>query len=267
MAVAAAAATHTWTLVWSDEFDGPAGTAPDASRWTLASGLPPDGAQSWNCATGESGHGCDPAKPNVQLDGQGHLAIVARHATAAPNGVTGGRLKTAKADDSAALFSTQYGRVEARVALPAGPGNQGVWPAFWLLGDDIAKVNWPASGEIDVMEYIGAKNATQVYATLHGPGYDQPGIGVRATVAAGLGGFHTYGMLWTKDAIQFYLDDPANVYGTVRTQDLKAGQSWVFDHPFYLILDLNMGGGFPGNVDASTQYPRTMLVDYVRVYR
>ena len=256
-----------WQMLWNDEFEGPAGSAPEASKWTLSQGLPPDGAQSYNCLFGQRDHGCDPAQPNVALDGQGHLAIVVRAAKDAPNGITGGRLKTATADDSRILFSTQYGRIEARIAVPAGEGNQGAWPAFWMLGNDIAKVGWPACGEIDIMEYIGAKDPTETWATLHGPGYANEGIGVRAKRPEGWAGFHVYGMLWSKDLIQFYVDDPAQVFGTLRASDLKAGQTWPFNAPEYLLLDLNMGGDFPGKVDATTRYPQTMLVDWVRVYR
>ncbi len=264
--VVAGPAKH-WQMVWHDEFDGPAGSVPDETKWTLSGGVPPDGAQSYNCLTGETDHGCDPSRPNVSLDGQGHLLLVARAAKDAPHGVTGGRLKTASADDKKILFSQQYGRIEARIAVPAGEGNQGAWPAFWMLGNNIAQVGWPACGEIDIMEYIGKKDPTQAWATLHGPGYAHEGIGARANQAEGWSGYHVYGMLWSRDVIQFYVDDPAKVYGTLRAIDLKEGQSWPFNAPEYILLDLNMGGPFPGNVDATTMYPQTMLVDWVRAYR
>ncbi len=266
-AALAASPEKQWRMVWHDEFDGPAGSVPDPAKWTLSGGVPPDGAQSYNCLSGQADHGCDPARPNVSLDGAGHLQLVARAAKDAPNGVTGGRLKTASADDSKMLFSQQYGRIEARIAVPAGEGNQGAWPAFWMLGNNIAQVGWPASGEIDIMEYIGKKDLTQAWATLHGPGYAHEGIGVRANRAEGWSGYHVYGMIWSKDVIQFYVDDPAKIYGTLRASDLKDGQTWPFNAPEYLLLDLNMGGPFPGNVDASTKYPQTMLVDWVRVYQ
>ena len=256
-----------WTMVWSDEFSGTAGSLPDAASWTFAQGLTPDGAQSYNCLPQQTTNGCDPKQPNVYLDGQGHLAIVARAATGAPNGMTTGRIQTATSDDTKMLVSAEYGRIEASIAVPADAGNQGVWPAFWMLGSNIHAVGWPASGEIDVMEYIGKKDLTEIYATLHGPGYAQPGLGVRKSSAPGWGGFHTYGMIWSKDQIQFYIDDPSNIYGTFTASQLAAGQSWPFNQPFYLLLDLNVGGGFPGNVDATTTYPQTMLVDYVRIYK
>ena len=123
-----------WKLVWSDEFNGPAGSAPDPKFWAFDSGLPPDTGQAYNCDRIETTNGCDPAHPNVYLDGRGHLVFVARHADGAPNRMTTGRIRTAAQGDRQMLFSTQYGRIEARMTLPAGPGNQGAWPAFWMLG-------------------------------------------------------------------------------------------------------------------------------------
>ncbi len=265
-----------WSLAWSDEFDGVAGAAPDARWWGFDYGLPPDKGQAYDCGLGQATDGCDPKEPNVSLDGAGHLVLEARRAAGAPNGVTTGRIRTtAGTETSRVLYSTKYGRVEARMWLPKGGGQQGVWPAFWMLGTNIGEVGWPASGEIDVMEYIGAKNLTQIYGTLHGPGYKGMGIGVRATRAAGWGGWHTYGVLWSPDEVKFYVDDPGKVYGTVTKAEVLASKpqegtgvpKWPFDQPFYIILDLNMGGPFPGNVDATTTYPQRVLVDWVRVYR
>jgi beta-glucanase (GH16 family) len=126
----ATAQTQDWTLIWSDEFSGTAGAAPNPANWTLQQGLTPDGAQSYNCLYGQSTNGCNPAQPNLSLDGNGNLAIVARAAAAAPNGVTTGRLFTTNTNNTTDLFSTRYGRIEAGITLPAGSGNQGVWPAF-----------------------------------------------------------------------------------------------------------------------------------------
>jgi beta-glucanase (GH16 family) len=271
-----AQSASSWQLVWSDEFNGPAGSAPNPQNWTLTQGLTPDGAQSYNCLFGQTTNGCDPSNPNVYLDGNGNLAIVARSAAAAPNGVTTGRISsTSGTNNSTILFGTQYGRVEAGMTLPAGTGNQGVWPAFWMLGNNISSINWPSCGEMDIMEYIGAANPTQVYGTLHGQGYGNDGLGVRATNTAGFGGYHVFGMIWSPNQVQFYVDDITNIYGTISTADLMANQSWVngglaawpFNNPFFLILDLNMGGPFPGNVSSATIYPQTLLVDYVRVYQ
>ena len=277
LALHASAQTSTdWQLVWSDEFNGPAGSAPNSQYWTLQQGLTPDGAQSYNCLYGQTTNGCDPNNPNVYLDGNGNLAIVARAAAAAPNGVTTGRLSTTSGtNNSTILFGTQYGRIEAGMTLPAGSGNQGVWPAFWMLGDNISSINWPGSGEIDIMEYIGAANPTKIYGTLHGQGYANEGLGLQATNSAGWSGYHIFGIIWSPNSVQFYVDDISNVYATLTPADLMANQSWVngglaawpFNNPFFIILDLNMGGPFPGNVSRATTYPQTLLVDYVRVYK
>jgi beta-glucanase (GH16 family) len=271
-----AAGESMWQLVWSDEFTGAAGSAPNPAYWTLDSGLTPDGAQSFNCTTEETGNGCDPSNPNVYLDGDGHLAIVARAASGAPNGVTTGRLLTAAGNnDQTILVGTEYGRIEASINLPTGPGNQGVWPAFWMLGNNISSINWPSCGEIDIMEYIGNANPAQIYSTLHGQGYANEGLGVRGTNASGWSGFHTYGVIWSPNRISFYIDSVTNVIGALSADEILGSGPWVnagltawpFNNPSFLILDLNMGGPFPGNVNSSTIYPQTMLVDYVRIYQ
>jgi beta-glucanase (GH16 family) len=265
-----------WQLIWSDEFNGTAGSAPNSQYWTLTQGLTPDGAQSYNCLYGQTTNGCNPSSPNVYLDGNGNLAIVARAAAGAPNGVTTGRLSTTSGtNNSTILFGTKYGRIEAGMTLPAGSGNQGVWPAFWMLGNNISAINWPACGEMDIMEYIGAANPTKIYGTLHGEAYANIGLGMQATNTAGWGGYHVFGVIWSPNEVKFYVDSITNIYGTISTADLMANQAWVngglaawpFNNPFFIILDLNMGGPFPGNVSSATTYPQTLLVDYVRVYQ
>ena len=274
-ALSASAQTQDWTLIWSDNFSGPAGSAPNPNNWTLQQGLTPDGAQSYNCLYGQTTNGCNPATPNVYLDGNNHLIIQALAASGAPNGVTSGRLFTSNTANTAFLFSTKYGRIEAQMVLPAGSGNQGVWPAFWMLGTNIASVNWPSCGEMDIMEYIGAANKTQIYSTLHGQNYADTGLGVRDTLSGGWSGTHTFGAIWSPNQISFYVDDISNVYGTISTDDIMADQSWVngglaawpFNDPMFIILDLNMGGPFPGNVSAATTYPQVLQVNYVNVYQ
>lgn|GEM_PF-3051184 len=268
--------TPDWQLVWSDEFSGTAGSPPNPQNWTLTQGLTPDGAQSYNCLFGQATNGCDPNNPNVFLDGNGNLAIVARAAAGAPNGVTTGRLSTtAGSNNSTILFGTQYGRIEAGITLPVNAGNQGVWPAFWMLGNNISSVSWPSSGEIDIMEYIGQRNLTQIFGTIHGQGYADTGLGNRATNPAGWSGYHVFGILWSPNLVQFYVDDISNIYFSITPADLMANQSWLsaglsawpFNNPFFILLDLNMGGPFPGNVSSATTFPQTLLVDYVRVYQ
>jgi trimeric autotransporter adhesin len=271
----AAAQTQDWTLIWSDNFSGPAGSAPNPNNWTLQEGLTPDGAQSYNCLYGQTTNGCNPATPNVYLDGNNHLIIKALAAAGAPNGVTSGRLFTSNTANTSFMFSTQYGRVEAQMVLPAGSGNQGVWPAFWMLGTNIAAINWPSCGEMDIMEYIGAANPTQIYSTLHGQAYADTGLGIRDTLSGGWSGTHIFGAIWSPNQISFYVDEITNIIGTISADDIMADQSWVngglaawpFNNPMFLILDLNMGGPFPGNVSSATTYPQILQVNYVNVYQ
>ena len=264
-----------WRLKWSDEFNGVSGAPPDSRFWGFDQGLPPDHGQNYDCGPGQNSDGCDASHPNVFQDGSGHLVIEARRSADARNGITSGRIRTTIGPESGrVLFSTQFGRVEARLLLPASGGNQGSLAAFWMLGTDIGRVGWPACGEIDVLEYIGARDPSEVYGTLHGPGYAGKGIGVRAHRPEGWQGWHTFGAIWTAEQVRFYVDDPANVYGTVTKAEVLAGQpqeggatmEWPFTHPFFLILNLNMGGPFPGDVDATTVLPQRLLVDWVRVY-
>jgi trimeric autotransporter adhesin len=270
-----AAQTQNWTLIWSDNFAGAAGSAPNPDNWTLQQGLTADGAQSYNCLYGQTTNGCNPATPNVYLDGNNHLIIQALAASGAPNGVTSGRLFTSNTANTSFLFSTQYGRVEAEMVLPAGSGNQGVWPAFWMLGTNISEVNWPSCGEMDIMEYIGAANETQIYSTLHGQPYADTGLGVRDTLTGGWSGTHIFGAIWSPNQISFYVDEITNIIGTISTDDIMANQSWdngglaawPFNNPMFIILDLNMGGPFPGNVSSATTYPQILQVNYVNVYQ
>jgi beta-glucanase (GH16 family) len=160
-----------------------------------------------------------------------------------------------------------YGRVEARLQIPKG---QGIWPAFWMLGNDIFTTNpWPTSGEIDIMENIGkAGEQTKVYGTIHGPGYSGgSGIGrsydVSPTILAD--DFHVYGIEWEPTAIRWYLD--GFNYFTATDQMIPSGADWVFDHPFFIIMNLAVGGNWPGYPDATTVMPQAMKVDYVRVYQ
>jgi beta-glucanase (GH16 family) len=172
---------------------------------------------------------------------------------------TSARLKTL------GRFSQAYGRFEARMKIPYG---QGLWPAFWMMGDDIDKVDWPACGEIDIMENIG-KEPSIVHGTIHGPGYSGgDGIGSSYTLPTGnrfADDFHIFAVEWEPNAIRFYAD--GHLYQTVSKADLPQGRRWVFDHPFFLLMNVAVGGSWPGSPDASTVFPQTMLVDYVRVYR
>jgi len=155
-----------------------------------------------------------------------------------------------------------HGRVEARMRIPSG---QGLWPAFWMVGSKDDMGNWPVSGEIDIMEHIG-KTPRAVYGTLHGPGYyGDKGISKRHNIQAEFAAdFHVFAIDWQADAIRWYVDSVP--FHTVTPSDLR-GNPWVFNHNFYLLLNVAVGGWWPGNPNATTRFPQTMLVDYVRVYR
>jgi beta-glucanase (GH16 family) len=159
----------------------------------------------------------------------------------------------------------KYGRIEARIKLPKG---QGLWPAFWLLGSDFSHLGWPACGEIDIMENIGSE-PSKVHGSLHGPGYSggHPLSGVFTLPDQTRFGddYHVFAIEWEPRAIRFYVD--GTLYETQTPDNVPAGERWVFDHPFYLVLNVAVGGYWPGNPDATTKFPESMLVDYVRVYR
>ena len=235
-------------LIWEDGFDGPAGQLPDPERWAF------DVGTGWGNAQLE--FDTDRAV-NVSLDGEGHLVITAREEEFGGRTYTSGRIKTQD------LFERAYGRFEARIKLPVG---QGIWPAFWLLGADFDQVGWPECGEIDIMEYRGQEPRT-LHGSLHGPGYSGGGaVTARHTLAQGGFhlGFHEFAVEWSETSITWFVDGFA--YSTVTPDDLPPGADWVFDHPFFIILNVAVGGTFVGAPDASTVFPQTMLVDHVRIY-
>jgi beta-glucanase (GH16 family) len=244
----------TWSLTWSDEFGGTNGSLPDSSKWTAETG-----GNGW----GNNELEYYTARPqNAQVQ-DGNLVVTAVHEDyTGPDNVTrhytSARLKTA------GKFAQKYGRFEARIKIPKG---QGMWPAFWMLGDNINTIPWPQCGEVDIMESIGSAPGT-VYGTLHGPGYSgASGISANYVLPnqQQLGDdFHIYAVEWEPNAIRFYIDGV--LYKTRTPADLPAGTQWVYDHPFFIILNVAVGGDWPGSPDATTQFPQTMLVDYVRVY-
>lgn len=236
-------------LVWAEEFDGPAGSVPLATRWGF------DVGTDWGNAQLEY----DTARPtNVSLDGSGHLAITARRESYLGSAYTSGRINTR------GRFETTGGRIEARIQLPTG---RGIWPAFWLLGSDIGTVGWPACGEIDVMEYRGQEPAV-VHGSLHGPGYSGGNARTRAyTLPSGRfdTGFHVFAIEWTSSSITWLVD--GTPYYAATPSSLPSGTRWVFDRPFFILLNVAVGGNYVGPPDAGTVFPQTMLVDYVRVYQ
>lgn len=236
-----------WHLVWSDDFNGPRNAPPDPAKWAYDLG---DGG--WGNRELEV-YTRDPQ--NVFQDGAGHLVIRAIKTDA--GGFISARIKTQ------GKFTIQYGKIEARMRVPYG---QGMWPAFWMLGENIATVSWPKCGEIDVMENIG-KEPFIVHGTVHGPGYSgKNGISSQYALPdsqALSDNFHTYAAEWSPESVRFFLDGHA--YATVTPASLPKGTVWVYDHPFFLLLNLAVGGAWPGNPDESTKFPQNLLVDWVRV--
>ncbi len=233
---------------WQDEFEGPAGQLPDPAKWSFDIGT------NWGNAQLEY----DTNRPeNVSLDGEGHLAITARKESYLGREYTSARIKTQ------GLFEGTRGRFEARIKLPAG---RGIWPAFWLLGSDISTIGWPACGEIDIMEYRGQERSI-VHGSLHGPGYSG-GSALSSALVLPEGGFdddfHIFAIDWDEDGITWYVDDQA--YQTIKPNNLPSGANWVFNEPFFIILNVAVGGRYVGPPDDATTFPQTMLVDWVRAH-
>jgi beta-glucanase (GH16 family) len=249
---------QSWRLVWGDEFDGAQGAGVDRARWGAEIGGSGWGNRELEYYTGD--------RKNAYLDGRGHLVIKAFKETLPPEFkcwygpclYSSARLTTKK------KFARAFGRFEARMKLPFG---QGVWPAFWLLGDDIDSAGWPACGEIDAMENIG-REPSRVHGTIHGPGHSGAnGIGAAYTLPAGrrfADDYHTFAVEWEPGEIRWYVD--GELYEMRRAADLPPGAKWVYDHPFFVILNLAIGGDWPGAPDETTPMPQTMTVDYVRAY-
>jgi beta-glucanase (GH16 family) len=236
-----------WIPVWEDEFEGPAGQLPDPGKWGFDIGT------DWG--NGQLEYDTDRAE-NASLDGNGNLAITAREESYQGRNYTSARMTTEN------KFEPTYGRFEARIKLPVG---NGIWPAFWLLGADFDSVGWPQTGEIDVMEYLGQR-PQEVHGTIHGPGYSASNAISRMYILEGSRfdlDFHRFAVEWDQSQIRWFVDD--SLFHAVDRADVPG--EWVFDHPFYLILNVAVGGAWPGPPDASTRFPQTMLVDWVRVYR
>jgi len=233
-------------LVWEDDFDGPIGQLPDTATWNFDIGT------GW----GNNQLEFDTDRPtNVSLDGQGNLLIIAREESFQGSNYTSARITTAN------KFTRKFGRIEARIQLPWG---QGIWPAFWLLGENFNTVGWPQCGEIDIMEYRGQEPSI-VHATVHGPGYSAGGGVTRSYTLPNSRfdtGFHIFAIEWNENSIDWYVDD--KLYHRVTPDDVNG--AWVFNQPFFIILNVAVGGGYVGPPDATTVFPQTMVIDYVRVY-
>ena len=233
-----------WDLVWQEEFDG---ETLNLDNWTYEIG-----GHGWG--NGEAQHYSDDPK-NLYLE-DGLLIIEALQ-----ENVSGKRYSSARIT-SAGKVEVEYGRIEARIKIPVG---QGLWPAFWMLGNDLDKVGWPFAGEIDIMENVGHEPYT-IHGTVHGPGYfGANGVGAAKRLTGGeqyADDFHIFAIEWEEDQIYWYMDD--QLYAVLTPADVPG--EWVYDHPFYIILNLAVGGEWPGYPDGTTAFPQSMKVDYVRIY-
>ena len=238
-----------WRLVWSDEFNQPDGSAPDSAKWGYDTGGNGWGNKELEYYTSRTN--------NSRIEG-GKLVIEARQENFDGKNITSARLLTK------GKSSWTYGRFEARMKIPRG---QGVWPAFWMLSTNIGSVGWPACGEIDIMENIG-KEPSMVHGTVHGPGYSgDHGIGGPMTLPDGAkvaDDFHVFAVDCTPESIVWFMD--GRQYFSLTPAQLPEKTRWVFDQPKFIILNLAIGGGWPGYPNATSTFPQQMIVDYVRVY-
>jgi beta-glucanase (GH16 family) len=249
-----------WSLVWSDEFDEPAGTPPDPANWSYEiSDVNPGGLNGWGNEELQY-YTDDPG--NVAMDGNGNLVITISEADPSlecyygPCEYESGRLISQHKAEFA------YGRIESRILVPDGAG--GLWPAFWSLGTDIARTPWPAAGEIDFMEYV-SRLPNEIFGTIHGPGYSGGSSfgGIYDFGSPVAEEYHTFTVEWEPNLITWYVDgilyhqaEPADVPGP-----------WVFEKPFFLLVNLAIGGNFGGEIDPDIEFPQDYFIDYVRVYQ
>jgi beta-glucanase (GH16 family) len=251
----------TWVQVWGDEFDGAAGARIDSTKWSYERS---DGCGQGVCGWGnnEKEYYTD-ASENIALNGRGLLMIVARRAPAGLTCGYGPCLYTSARITTRGKMAAAPGRVEARIKLPAG---QGLWPAFWMLGHNFPVIGWPACGELDIMENKGSQPSTTSSA-VHGPGYsgDTP-FAHSHSLTSGLlaDDFHTFAVEWDSVAVRFFVD--GTVHYEVTRNEVEHYGSSILNQPFFLMLNLAVGGHFDGDPRSDAIFPATMLVDYVRVY-
>ena len=231
-------------LVWSDEFDG---TTLNLDNWTY-----------------ELGDGC----PNLCGWGNNELQEYTDDNHRLEDGIL---IISAKKGSNSNYTSTriitkgkqefQYGRIEARVKVPSGGG---MWPAFWALGNDIETNSWPNCGEIDIVEYVG-KNPGQIFTSVHTPSsYGNTVNSMITNVPNVEDDFHKYAVDWNQNFIDFFFDDIRVYTYSVQT---KNQNTWPFNKPFFLIINLAIGGNFGGPVASDLMFPREFIIDYVRVYQ
>lgn len=242
-----------WHLVWEDNFN-----EIDPETWSFEIGSP-----DWNGDGKPDRWGNNELQyylaDNASIE-DGKLVITAKEEQV--NDMNTTFEYTSSRMITKDKYEVQYGRMEIRAKLPIG---QGIWPAIWMLGNDIDTNPWPACGEIDIMEYLGHQPST-VHGTVHGPISGGPGVGSSYTLEEGTfhDDFHVFAMEWNSDEIKFYVDD--TLYHVANKNEIGEND-WVFDHPHYFILNLAVGGDWPGYPDETTKFPQTMKVDYIKVYK
>ena len=252
---AGAANPSVWRLIWQDEFNGANGSAIDSTKWTAEVG-------GWGWGNNELETYTNRINNAFENDGALSIKAIKEHFVGSDNIA---REYTSARLISKNKFSATFGRFEARLRIPFG---QGIWPAFWMLGNDIDSAGWPTCGEVDIMENIG-REPTTIHGTIHGPGYSG-GSGISSAYSLPnnqpfADSFHTYAVEWEPNVVRFYCD--GILYATRTPADLPPGKTWVFDHPFFILMNVAVGGTWPGNPDTTTTFPQTMQVDYVRVYQ
>lgn len=240
--------TTKFNLVLEDNFDVDGAPNPDLWAYDI-------GGNGWG--NNELQFYTD--RPDNVVVQNGYLIITAKQESYQGASYTSARLKTQN------LFSQKYGRFEARIKLPLG---KGLWPAFWMLGSNFEQVSWPQCGEIDIMEYLGNK-PTEVFGTIHAPGISGgDSLSKKYTLTNDRfdTDFHVFGVEWTEDHINWYVDNV--LYSQITREKVEEeGGEWVFDNDFFMILNIAVGGNLPGNPNANTTFPQRMIVDYVRVYQ
>lgn len=236
----------TYKLVWSDEFDG---TEVDLNKWTFETGI---GTNGWG------NNELQYYKTENTTITEGALSIVAKQEDYGGKNYTSSRLITR------GKYGFTYGKAEIRAKLPKG---QGVWPAIWMLGSDIGSESWPACGEVDIMELLGHE-PNKIYGTAHGPGYSgSKGMGKSTVLSQGTfsDDFHVFSIEWDKISIKWYVD--GILYHSIDKTEIEKIGTWVFNNDFFLLLNVAVGGDWPGSPDSTTIFPQTMTVDYVRIYQ